>query len=177
MTNSTQNQNSFFNLTAKGIGWINRIRAVKKGRHTFYACTFSALRGEEDENGHVEQTTFELLVKGSEAKEHFINILDNGYKKEDKVWASLDISDIRPDVNKDGVPQSFVRNDGTHLVVIRANLLRINYLKINGEYVVHAEKPAESSAPSVDESDESKDDASVPASDATASVVEEEAAA
>ena len=44
MTNSTQPQKSFFNLTAKGIGWINRIRDVKKGRHTFYACTFNALR-------------------------------------------------------------------------------------------------------------------------------------
>lgn len=173
MTNSTHPQKSFFNLTAKGIGWINRIRAVKKGRHTFYACTFNALRGEEDENGHVEQTTFELLVKGSKAKDHFIRILENGYTKEDKVWASLDISDIRPDLNDAGAPNSFVRKDGTHLVVIRANLLRINYLKLNGEYVVHAEKPAESES----SQDDTQDEANASESESTASVVEEEAAA
>ena len=81
---------------------------------------------------------------------------------------------IQPDINQDGSPKSYPRKDGSHKVVLRGNLLKIKFMTVNGEFVVHAEKPAEAS---VSSSDDSKVDAQVTASDATASAVEEEAAA
>ena len=175
MTNSNQ-QSKFFNLTTTGVGYANRIRKIPLRKGYALAVTFDAKRGEADENGKVATTTIELYARGSEAIKHIQNLLDNGYDPlKDKVYASFEIGDIQPDVNdQDGSPKSYKRKDGTHKVVLRGNLLKIKFMTVNGEYVVHAEKPAESSAPSADES---KDDAQGPASDATASVVEEEAAA
>lgn len=175
MTNSNQ-QSKFFNLTTTGVGYANRIRKIPLRKGYALAVTFDAKRGEADENGKVATTTIELYARGSEAIKHIQNLLDNGYDPlKDKVYASFEIGDIQPDVNeKDGSPKSYVRKDGTHKVVLRGTLLRIKFMMLNGEYVVHSQKPAESSSPSADES---KDDANAPASDATASVVEEEAAA
>ena len=175
MTNSNQ-QSKFFNLTTTGVGYANRIRKIPLRKGYALAVTFDAKRGEADEKGKVATTTIELYARGSEAIKHIQNLLDNGYDPlKDKVYASFEIGDIQPDVNeKDGSPKSYVRKDGTHKVVLRGTLLRIKFMMLNGEYVVHSQKPAESSSPSADES---KDDANAPASDATASVVEEEAAA
>ena len=175
MTNSTQ-PSKFYNLTTTGVGYVNRIREIPLRKGSALALTFDARRGEVDEKGKCEVTTIELYVRGSEARKQIQAVLDNGYTKDsDKVYAAFEIGDIQPDVNdQDGSPKSYKRKDGTHKVVLRGNLLKIKFMSVNGETVVHTEKPAESSSPSADES---KDDANAPASDATASVVEEEAAA
>lgn len=167
MTNSNQ-QSKFFNLTTTGVGYANRIRKIPLRKGHALAVTFDAKRGEADENGKVATTTIELYVRGSEAIKHIQNLLDNGYDPlKDKVYASFEIGDIQPDVNeKDGSPKSYVRKDGTHKVVLRGNLLRIKFMMLNGEYVVHLQKPAESAAPS---HDETSDKASAPASEVAAS--------
>lgn len=169
MSASTNNQSkAFFNFVTTGSGWVNRIRSITLRKGSALALTFVALRGEADENGKTESTTVELYVRGSEAKAQIQSLIDNGYKADDKVWASFEIGDLRPDLDdKTGLPQYFTRKDGSHLVVLRGNLLRINYLKINGEYVVTS-KPAESEAPA-DESTPASTDATV---DAPATVTE-----
>lgn len=160
MTNATQTQNNFFDLITKGCGFVNRIRAITKNRRTFYAMTFVANRGEVDESGKCESTRFELLVKGSKAKEQIIKILEEGYKSTDKVWACLELGDVHMKLNEDGTPAFFTADNGKHVVSLSANLLKIKYMKVNNEvkvnYQVNESKPATDVV--YDNSDESAED-------------------
>ena len=50
--NQTQQVPAYFNLTADGVGYLNRVRIVQsKGKRgsEYFACTIQALHGDADE--------------------------------------------------------------------------------------------------------------------------------
>ncbi|EOF8539387.1 DUF3577 domain-containing protein, partial [Neisseria gonorrhoeae] len=69
----TQSNQNYFNLTADGIGFLNRPREVqgKRKSSNYYACTIQASRGD---NG--EKTRFDLRIVGGQAKELFARLLE-----------------------------------------------------------------------------------------------------
>ena len=69
----TQSNQNYFNLTADGIGFLNRPREVQGKRKSspYFACTIQASRGD---NG--EKTRFDLRIVGGQAKELFARLLE-----------------------------------------------------------------------------------------------------
>ena len=67
--NQTQQVPAYFNLTADGVGYLNRVRIVQsKGKRGsgYFACTIQALHGDAD-----EKSRFDVRIVGGEAKEIF----------------------------------------------------------------------------------------------------------
>lgn len=118
-----------FNLVAKAVGYINRIRIVTPKKGTPYlACSFTALHGEDN------RTYVELNVAGNVAK-HLIKQLINIRKDEPtcKIFASIDFSDFQPD--------SYLNKKGETVLILRGRLLKFGSIKIDGEEWYKLETP------------------------------------
>jgi len=119
---------SFFNLHVEGVGYLNRVRAVKpkKGRE-FLACTVSAMRGSTEDIGY---TKFDCKVSGSAAQK-IVELLEPDVTGEKTVLIGFRIGDIYPELftyekgEKAGQPG----------VSIKGRLLRVKFAKVNGEAV------------------------------------------
>jgi len=119
---------SFFNLHVEGVGYLNRVRAVKpkKGRE-FLACTVSAMRGSTEDIGY---TKFDCKVSGSAAQK-IVELLEPDVAAEKTVLIGFRIGDIYPEIftyekgEKAGQPG----------VSIKGRLLRVKFAKVNGEAV------------------------------------------
>ncbi|ENV7556889.1 DUF3577 domain-containing protein, partial [Neisseria gonorrhoeae] len=96
----TQSNQNYFNLTADGIGFLNRPREVqgKRKSSNYYACTIQASRGD---NG--EKTRFDLRIVGGQAKELFARLLEEfpqllskNYRERPTVVVGFRAGDIQP---------------------------------------------------------------------------------
>ena len=96
----TQTNQNYFNLTADGIGFLNRPREVqgKRKSSNYYACTIQASRGD---NG--EKTRFDLRIVGGQAKELFARLLEEfpqllskNYRERPTVVVGFRAGDIQP---------------------------------------------------------------------------------
>lgn len=124
----TQNSNSaYFNLTAEGIGFLNRPRRIVKGKiPEYYACTIQASRGDAG-----EKTRFDVRVVGSEAKilfqkmlEEFPALLASDFKARPTVTVGFRVGDIQP--------KNFeTKGKGTTISTIDGRLLKFRFIKIN----------------------------------------------
>ena len=127
-------QNTRFDLHTSGFGFFNRIRKVKpaKGK-PYWAVTVAACRGDEG-----QKTYFECSVVGSEAKALFDEHLSLT-SKDDKITASFKLGDQ--------YPYTFVYGSGEKQgqtgVCLKARLLKITYLKVNGEVIVKTSQQAD----------------------------------
>ena len=121
-------KSSFFNLHVEGVGYLNRVRAVKpkKGRE-FLACTVSAMRGSTED---ISYTKFDCKVSGSAAQK-IVELLEPDVAAEKTVLIGFRIGDIYPEIftyekgEKAGQPG----------VSIKGRLLRVKFAKVNGEAV------------------------------------------
>ena len=135
---------SFFNLHASGIGYLNRIRWVepsrKAGRRAepFLACAVSAMRGRV---GDGESTYFDLRVSGEEAK-GMIEALTKDVDAHRKVVISFRIGDFYPHVYERDVRDQSGRKTGEKewTSLIKGRLLLINSITIDGERVYTRER-------------------------------------
>ena len=171
---TTSSEKSYFDLHITGIGYLNRIRDVKpKKGDTFLACDIAALNGPSDKP---EYRRFDVRVSGSEAQ-HLIRRCEEAVKAERKVLIGFRLGDLWTDI----FTYTKGKNEGKPGVSLKARLLFVSWIKVDGQLVYKAEpKAAEGTAhdgtPSVPEeataqdasvsetvTSETGDDAPVPA--------------
>jgi hypothetical protein len=125
---TTSNTSSkYFNLHTSGIGYVSRIREVAVKRGTpFLACNISALHGAADT---VEYTKFDCKVAGGEAEKLIRRCMD-AVAEDKKVLVGFNLGDLYPDL--------YNKADGTPAVSLKARLLRIDFIKVDGQNVYTA---------------------------------------
>lgn len=137
MTQSTnQNANAYFNLTADGIGFLNRPRTVQskhKNSQPYYACTVQASRGDAG-----DKTRFDLRVVGGKAKElfekllqEFPNLQASDHKQRPTVSVGFRAGDLQPIMFE---TQNRQTGERIQTLSIDARLLKFKFIKVNGQY-------------------------------------------
>lgn len=125
-TNANQNQSNYFNIVARGVGYVSRVRKVGGGKgksaYAYTALSINALRGDGDAP---EYTRFELEPKSAQAKA-VVEWLMSQDIKDGKVLMSFDCGDLSP--------YSYSYQDKDYSA-IKARLLKVLSLKIDGEAI------------------------------------------
>lgn len=125
MTTPTS-QSNYFNLTARGLGYVGRIRPVAGGKgknaYSYNALSLNALHGDGDTP---EYTRFELEAKSAQAKA-VVEWLMSQDIKDKKVLMSFECGDLSP------YSYSYKEKDYN---AIKARLLKVLSLKINGAVI------------------------------------------
>lgn len=122
----------FFDLHTQGIGYLNRVREVRpKNGSSFWACDIAALRGSAD---NVNYTRFDCRVSGAKAIA-LVQQYQDAVKQDCKVLIGFRAGDLYAD--------PFTYADGERAgepgISLKARLLYIGFIKIDGEYVYSAE--------------------------------------
>ena len=124
---SGNQETKYFDLHVTGIGYLNRVREVPvKRAQPFLAVDISALHGNSED---VQYTRFDCRVSGSDAKtivEQLIPLIDDD---KNKVLVGFKLGDLYPD--------TFTYRSGDKAgqtgVSLKARLLRIDWVKVNGK--------------------------------------------
>ena len=131
MSNSSHEAN-YFDLHITGLGYLNRIREVtpKKGDN-FLACDIAALNGPSDK---AEYRRFDVRVSGSKAQ-HLVRRCTQAVDAKRKVLIGFRLGDLYVDtfVYEKGP------NAGKQGVSLKARLLFISWIKVEGDMVYKAE--------------------------------------
>ena len=160
MTTSTER--SFFDLHITGLGYLNRIREVKpKKGDAFLACDIAALNGPSDDVAYVR---FDTRVSGSEAQ-HLVRRCIQAVDAEKKVMIGFRLGDLWTDT----FTYSKGKRAGEQGVSLKARLLFVSWIKVDGKLVYKAEpKPTDA---------DDRDERDVRATDVPATSAEPQAAA
>jgi hypothetical protein len=122
----TTTTNQYFNLTARGFGYLGRIRTVAGGKgknaYSYNAVSINAMCGESDA---VEYVRFELEPKSAQAKA-VVDWLMTQETKDKKVLMAFECGDLSP--------YHFTYNEKEY-DAIKGRLLKISSLKIDGELI------------------------------------------
>jgi len=154
---TTSNDKSFFDLHITGLGYLNRIREVKpKKGDAFLACDIAALNGPSD---NPEYRRFDVRVSGSEAQ-HLIRRCEEAVKAERKVLIGFRLGDLWTDI----FTYSKGKRAGEQGVSLKARLLFVSWIKVDGQLVYKAEPKASDETPVVPSRPAAED---APASEAT----------
>lgn len=141
MTHQATETQGFFDLHITGIGYLNRIREVKpKKGETFLACDITALNGSSDAP---EYRRFDVRVSGTEAQ-RLVRRCEQAVAASKKVLISFRLGDLWTDVF------TYAKGEkaGQTGVSLKARLLFIGWIKVNGEMVYRSQpKPIESTQP------------------------------
>lgn len=121
----------FFDLHITGLGYLNRIRQVKPKRgEAFWACDIAALNGPADDVGY---TRFDCRISGRDA-EVLVKRCRQAVYQDRKVLVGFKLGDLWAD--------TFVYSKGDKAgqtgVSLKARLLFISWIKVNGEMVYQA---------------------------------------
>ncbi|MCB1818604.1 MAG: DUF3577 domain-containing protein [Burkholderiaceae bacterium] len=135
MTTSTDK--SYFDLHITGLGYLNRIREVKpKKGDAFLACDIAALNGPSDDVSYVR---FDTRVSGSEAQ-HLVRRCIQAVDAEKKVTIGFRLGDLWTDT----FTYSKGKRAGEQGVSLKARLLFVSWIKVDGKLVYKAEpKPTD----------------------------------
>ena len=133
----------YFDLHVTGVGYLGRAREVSVRRgEPFLAVEVNALHGSAEQ---VEYTRFDCRVTGTQARAVIERHLESINDRDRKVLAGFRLGDLYPDL--------FVYRSGEKLgqtgVALKARLLRIQWLKIDGETVYRTEQEARTEEPSM----------------------------
>lgn len=124
---------TYFDLHTQGLGYLNRIREVTPSRgKAFLACTIAALNGPTQAP---EYRYFDVTVCGTEAQ-HLVNHCAAAVSAGRKVLIGFRLGDLWTDLFR------YTRGDkaGQTGVSLKARLLFISWIKIDGE-LVHQARP------------------------------------
>jgi hypothetical protein len=155
-------QKSYFDLHITGLGYLNRIREVKpKKGDAFLACDIAAINGPSDSP---EYRRFDVRVSGREAQ-HLIRRCTDAVSAERKVLIGFRLGDLWTDI----FTYTKGKNAGNPGVSLKARLLFVSWIKIDGELVYKAAPKTSDEAPAA--SDESLS-GNAPAPEAAASDAE-----
>ena len=139
MTDTTSDRN-YFDLHILGIGYLHRAREITPKRgEPFLAVEVSALHGAA---GQVEYTRFDCKVSGREAQRIVRQLLPD-IEAERRVLVGFKLGDL--------YAETFTYQNGEKQgqtgVSLKARLLRIDWAKVEGEYVVRPKAREETQAP------------------------------
>ncbi|MBP2170747.1 hypothetical protein J2125_003939 [Erwinia toletana] len=137
-------EQSWFNLNINGIGYVNRIREVTPKRgDPFLCCDIAALEGPSDD---VEYLRFDCRVTGKDAQQ-LIRRCTQACEDKRKILIQFRLGDLYTD--------TFVYSKGDRKgqtgVSLKAHLLFIGLIRIDGEEVYRAERPAAVEVPDATE--------------------------
>ena len=126
---------SYFDLHITGLGYLNRIREVqpRKG-DAFLACDIAALNGPSDSPDY---RRFDVRVSGSEAQ-HLIRRCQQAVEAERKVLIGFSLGDLWADT----YTYSKGKRVGEQGVSLKARLLFVSWIKVDGQLVYKAEPKA-----------------------------------
>lgn len=127
---------TYFDLHTQGLGYLNRIREVTPSRgNAFLACTIAALNGPTEAP---EYRYFDVIVYGAEAQQ-LVNRYASAVNQGHKVLLGFRLGDLWTDLFR------YSRGDkaGKTGVSLKARLLFISWIKINGEVVYQARAKSE----------------------------------
>lgn len=124
--NTSDQETKYFDLHATGIGYLNRVREVPvKRSQPFLAVDISALHGDSED---IQYTRFDCRVSGSDAKtiiEQLMPVINDN----NKVLVGFKLGDLYVD--------TFTYKSGDKAgqtgVSLKARLLRIDWVKVNGK--------------------------------------------
>jgi hypothetical protein len=127
-------EKTYFDLHISGLGYLNRVREVKpKKGDSFLACDIVALNGSADAP---EYRRFDCRVSGKEAQ-HLVRRCQQAVDAKRKVLIGFKLGDLWTDI--------FTYAKGKHAgeqgVSLKARLLYIRWIKVDGELVYKAERP------------------------------------
>lgn len=123
---------NFFDLHTQGIGYLNRVREVRPKNGTpFWACDIAALHGSAD---NVNYTRFDCRISGAKALE-LVQQYQDAVDQDRKVLIGFRIGDLSP------TTFTYAKGEraGETGVSLKARLLYIAFIKVDGEYVYYAE--------------------------------------
>ena len=130
MSDKQPNQDpKYFDLHITGIGYANRVRdvALKRGK-SFLAVDISALHGSSQE---IQYTRFDCRVSGKEAQTIIEQIRPLINDEKNKVLIGFKLGDLYAD--------TFVYSKGKKAgqtgVSLKARVLRIEWVKVNGKHI------------------------------------------
>lgn len=126
-------ETNYFNLNISGLGYISNVRQVVNGNSKFTCCTLNALSGPTD---NADYTRFDVTVAGKDAPS-LINRCQKSCEDDKKVMIGFVLSGLKSEI--------FTLNKGEHAgenrVSLKTRLIRVDWIKIDGEIVHKAEKP------------------------------------
>lgn len=125
---STQ-QEKYFDLHITGIGYLNRVREVTPPRaQSFFAVDISAMHGNSDD---IQYTRFDCKATGEKAKAFLERLQPHIEKEGNKVLIGFKLGDL--------YPEPFIYKSGKRVgetgISLKARLLRIDWVKVNGELI------------------------------------------
>jgi hypothetical protein len=134
---TTSNEKSFFDLHITGLGYLNRIREVDHGKGDAYlSCDIAALNGSSDKVSYVR---FDTRVSGTEAQ-HLVRRCIDAVEAEKKVMIGFRLGDPWTEI----FTYSKGKRAGQQGVSLKARLLFINWIKVDGKFVYKTEpKPTD----------------------------------
>lgn len=140
MSDLSSRDREYFDLHILGIGYLHRAREVTPKRgEPFLAVEISALHGAA---GQVEYTRFDTRVSGREAG-RIIRQLIPDIEAEKRVLVGFKLGDL--------YAQTFTYQNGEKQgqvgVSLKTRLLRLDWAKVEGEYVIRPRSQEETQAP------------------------------
>jgi hypothetical protein len=163
MSQESKSEKSYFDLHITGLGYLNRIRDVRpKQGESFLACNINALSGPTSKPTY---TYFDCRVSGANAQ-RLVRRCEEAVKADKKVLIGFKLGDLWYDL----FTYTKGEKKGQQGVSLKARLLYIDWIKVNGETVYKAERQ---------DADDSADEVAAPAEEAPTTLplepVEEEA--
>ena len=135
----SDSQTKYFDLHTTGIGYLNRIRIIKPQRSDeFVAADIAALHGSADD---VQYTRFDCRVVGKEAQ-LIVRRVTADVENDRRVLVGFKLSDL--------YAETFIYKNGERAgeigISLKARLIRIAWVKVDGETVYTAPTAAEQAA-------------------------------
>ena len=135
----SDSQTKYFDLHTTGLGYLNRARVIKPPRgDEFIAVDISALHGNADD---VQYTRFDCRVTGRDAQS-IVRRLMGAVENERRVLVGFKLSDL--------YAETFTYKNGERAgqtgISLKARLIRIYWVKVDGETVYTAPQAAEQPA-------------------------------
>ncbi len=122
----------FFDLHISGIGYLSRAREVKPKRSTpFLAVDVTAIHGHADD---VQRVRFDAKVAGSEAQKVIRDLIDTINDRDRKVLAAFKLGDLY----LDKFTYETGEKAGQTGISLKTRLLRLAWVKVDGEFVYRA---------------------------------------
>ncbi|PMV25261.1 MULTISPECIES: STY4534 family ICE replication protein [unclassified Pseudomonas] len=128
---------TYFDLHTQGLGYLNRIREIRPKRgKPFLACTIAALNGPTEAP---EYRYFDVTVCGAEAQQ-LVNRYASAVDQGRKVLMGFRLGDLWTDLFR----YSRGEKSGETGVSLKARLLFVSWVKVDGKLVYQARPKAES---------------------------------
>jgi hypothetical protein len=148
----------YFDLHLSGLGYLSRVREVSSSGRAkakpFLACSIAAFHGDPDVENGIVYLNLDLIVSGEKAKEAIASVMDDANDRDAKVLVSFRAGDhyISTYEIKKG-------DRAGHMgAVLKGRLLKIFWIKVDGELVYQDEPDEEPAEAQAEERDADRDD-------------------